>query len=228
MPQRIIMAPGWATDRRAWKALPARLGGVEHIDWWTVLSDTANGMSLSESCPAVLIGWSLGGLLSVAAAAARPEAVAGLILIGSTARLLADDDGYSGVPAAEFRAMCLRVQRGDLQVFFRACYAPVRDADAVAEACRRAESIPEDILAAGLDALGSRDLRHVLPTLAMPALVIHGARDAIVPLACAEYLATHLPAAILHTLPDAGHALPLTHGRELAELIVPFLKRLAP
>jgi len=163
----------------------------------------------------------------VAAAAARPGGVAGLVLIGSTARLLADD-GYAGVPAAEFRAIRAHVQQGDLQPFFRACYAPTRNADAVAEACRRAESIPAAKLAAGLDALGGLDLRHALPTLAMPALVIHGARDAVVPLACAEHLAAHMPAATLRIIPDAGHALPLTHGRELAALIVAFMKRLIP
>jgi len=122
--------------------------------------------------------------------------------------------------------MCARVQGGDLRAFFRACYAPGRNADAVAKACRRAESIPADKLAAGLDSLGHRDLRHALPILTMPTLVIHGAQDAIVPLACAEHLAAQMPSATLHTLPGAGHALPLTHGKKLAALIVPFVKEL--
>jgi pimeloyl-[acyl-carrier protein] methyl ester esterase len=225
MPPRVIMVPGWATDRRAWGVLALRLKTVEHRDWWTVLSDAPNGMSFSESCPTVLIGWSLGGLLALEAAAACPGGVAGLVLIAGTARLLADD-GYAGVPAAEFRAICAHVQRGDLRPFFQACYAPGGNADAVAEACRRAASTPAEHLRAGLDALGSRDLRRDLPTLAMPTLVIHGARDAVVPVACAEYLAERMPQATLHTLPEAGHALPLTHGRELAALIVPFIRKL--
>ena len=69
-----------------------------------------------------------------------------------------------------------------------------------------------------------RDLRHALPHLTMPTLVIHGTRDAVVPFCCAEYLAARMPAATLHALPDAGHALPLTHASQLAEQIMAFLE----
>ena len=39
----------------------------------------------------------------------------------------------------------------------------------------------------------ARDLRSVLERIRQPVLVIHGARDAVVPLAAGEYLARALP-----------------------------------
>jgi pimeloyl-[acyl-carrier protein] methyl ester esterase len=54
--------------------------------------------------------------------------------------------------------------------------------------------------------LQTTDLRAALPGITQPALVVHGDRDRIAPLAAGEYLAAQLPRARLVLLAGAAHA----------------------
>jgi class 3 adenylate cyclase len=49
------------------------------------------------------------------------------------------------------------------------------------------------------------DIRHVLPTVRVPALVMHGSADRIVPVEVGRYTAERLGAARFVELPDVGH-----------------------
>lgn len=49
------------------------------------------------------------------------------------------------------------------------------------------------------------DYRDILPTIAVPALVIHGSRDTVAPLELSEEIARGIPGAIFESIPDAGH-----------------------
>jgi pimeloyl-ACP methyl ester carboxylesterase len=49
------------------------------------------------------------------------------------------------------------------------------------------------------------DIRHVLPAVRVPTLVLHGSEDAIVPVDVARYLASAIPTARLVELPGVGH-----------------------
>lgn len=56
-------------------------------------------------------------------------------------------------------------------------------------------------------AFAQADLRDVLPTIAVPTLVVHGAQDRRAPLPIGKALAAAIPGASLVALPDAGHVL---------------------
>ena len=49
------------------------------------------------------------------------------------------------------------------------------------------------------------DIRHVLPAVQVPTLVLHGSEDTIVPIEVARYVASRIPAARLVELPGIGH-----------------------
>jgi pimeloyl-ACP methyl ester carboxylesterase len=49
------------------------------------------------------------------------------------------------------------------------------------------------------------DVRHVLPAVRVPTLVLHGALDTVVPLEVGRYVASAIPAARLVELPGIGH-----------------------
>jgi pimeloyl-ACP methyl ester carboxylesterase len=49
------------------------------------------------------------------------------------------------------------------------------------------------------------DVRHVLPAVRVPTLVLHGSEDQVVPIEVARYLASHIPTARLQELPGMGH-----------------------
>jgi 3-oxoadipate enol-lactonase len=55
--------------------------------------------------------------------------------------------------------------------------------------------------------------------VALPALVVWGERDQVVPPCCAEQYARALPDARLEIVPGAGHALDLEQPQTLAKLI---------
>jgi 3-oxoadipate enol-lactonase len=67
--------------------------------------------------------------------------------------------------------------------------------------------------------------RGSLARVLAPTLVLHGGRDAMVPVANARLLADGIPGAELHVVPDAGHAVPLEHPLESARLLVEWVTR---
>jgi pimeloyl-ACP methyl ester carboxylesterase len=49
------------------------------------------------------------------------------------------------------------------------------------------------------------DVRHVLPAVRVPTLVLHGSEDALVPIDLARYVASQIPTARLVEIPGIGH-----------------------
>jgi pimeloyl-[acyl-carrier protein] methyl ester esterase len=197
---------------------------------------------LAESAtPAVLVGWSLGGLLALRAAAAMPAAVAGLILIGAPARFTADPADPTdpaapaclGAPPRPLWAMRRKLDSPDavqqvLLDFFRAAAAPAGNEVLVVDlAARAAARFGQPALARGLDCLAVEDVRPWLPRVAAPCLALHGAADGIVAPGWAPWLAARLPRGRALTFPNQGHLLPLTATAEVAEAMRGFLNELA-
>jgi hypothetical protein len=60
------------------------------------------------------------------------------------------------------------------------------------------------------------DVRHVLPTVRVPTLVLHGAEDTIIPVEVARYVASQIPTARLVEIPGVGH---LAFGHSGAALV---------
>jgi len=65
-------------------------------------------------------------------------------------------------------------------------------------------------------------LRRDLPRLATPLLLIHGARDAAIPIAHARQVAGIVKQGLLITLPDLGHLAHEEQPQEIVALIIPF------
>jgi proline iminopeptidase len=67
--------------------------------------------------------------------------------------------------------------------------------------------------------VASGDRTPLLRKIACPALVIHGAADPLVPLACGEDTAASIPGAALHVIEGMGHDLPPQLIERLLSLI---------
>ena len=67
--------------------------------------------------------------------------------------------------------------------------------------------------------------RGSLRRVRAPTLILHGGRDAMVPVPNAKLLADGIPGAELHVVEDAGHAVPLEHPTETAELLIGWTRR---
>lgn len=86
-----------------------------------------------------------------------------------------------------------------------------------------ARDVRPSVYAVAGPALAEADLRDVLPTIAVPTLVVHGAQDQRAPLPIGQALAAAIPGASLVVLPDAGHVLNQEAPTALEAVLRPFL-----
>lgn len=167
----------------------------------------------------LVIGWSLGGLRALAQAEARTP----LVLISATARFCGDGEAWPGLPAANLRALQRQVKRAPadaLRGFHRICAGDDTPADLIAARVQRSLALE---LESGLQALADLDVRPLLARCTAPILLLHGARDRVIPIEAARATAALLPNATLREHPTAGHDLPLTEVDWIAERMTEFL-----
>ncbi|MFO7595851.1 MAG: alpha/beta hydrolase [Desulfocurvibacter africanus] len=221
----ILFIPGWGATGQAWDGVRNELpGSCTHVLGWVeaLRDESAIKAALSSrSEPWLLVGWSLGALLALRTALKSPALLRGLVLVSGTARMCADH-GYPGADPRALRTMRTRLSRDPERVlseFAGACLAPDGDEALRARYLDQARQFPAAELALGLDALAKLDLRDQAAMLAVPTLLVHGERDAIIPVGSARALAEQAPGARLEILEHRGHALPFTAPFDLARLI---------
>ena len=164
--------------------------------------------------PAVLVGWSLGGMLALEIARRFPARVAALALVSTTPCFKTRPDwphgcaedlfsdfelaarGYSAKIMSRFFALMLHgdpLARRDYNDLARECIDRQQPATATG-------------LTEGLSLLAAMDLRPHLAKLQMPAVVMHGEQDAVIPVAAGRALAAALPNSRFHSFSQCGHA----------------------
>lgn len=168
-----------------------------------------------EKC--VLAGESAGAAVALSAARQHPERISALVLAGAM---------YASEPLDGpdlFRIGLQQDYVGTLNRFVRACL-PEPDSEHFARwgnlILQRA---PQEAALALLDINRQLDLRAHVSQIQQPALLIHGAHDAIVPVARAQWLAQNIPHAQLCMIDDAGHVPTFTRPNLVAEAIREFL-----
>jgi pimeloyl-[acyl-carrier protein] methyl ester esterase len=175
-----------------------------------------------------VVGWSLGGQVALAWASRAPRQVARLALIATTP-CFARRPGWpcATAPGAlqEFGRSLAADRAGTMARFIGAQSkgdARRRRIGGVLERSAAAGA-SADVLAAGLAILAAADLRPTLSGVRQPALVLHGARDRIVPPAAGRRLADGLPCARFLLLRACGHAPFLSQPRRVIALLRDFL-----
>jgi pimeloyl-ACP methyl ester carboxylesterase len=158
---------------------------------------------------AVVMGNSEGGPMSVLFAATYPQRTRGLVLYGSFARIAWCEELPWGRTEADHRAREERYLREWGTGSLVDSFAPADSSD---PAARRWWAEFEKLSASPGTALAvtrinyAIDVRHVLPLVHSPALVLHRKDDRVVPVEHGRYLASHLPQARYVELAGDGHA----------------------
>jgi pimeloyl-ACP methyl ester carboxylesterase len=179
-----------------------------------VVRDALDALGLAR---AVLVGHSMGGAVALLVALAVPERVAGLILVGTAARLRVAPAILEGIgrdPAAAVERICAMA------------YGPSAPGELVARGVAEMRPVPPAVLEGDFRACDGFDVRSRVGAIAAPALVLVGSEDVMTPPRFAAELASPLPAARLETVQGAGHMLPVEAGARLVALARPFLASL--
>lgn len=181
---------------------------------------------IGAQCPggrAVVCGVSMGGYIALALAARHPGRVAGLILSGTRAE--ADDAaGRAGRHAGADRVLA-GDRAGYLDELIPGAVAPGNHDALATVAGIAAVQTPEAIAGALLAMARRADRVADLPAMDMPALVLRGTEDALIPAASAATLQAGLPDAVGHTVPGAGHLIPAERPAVFLELAAELLAR---
>ena len=162
-------------------------------------------MQQLDTGPVILAGHSMGGYVALAFAKAYPQALRGLVLVGTKSGA----DTTEG--AAGRRATAEKVRAEGAAVVVDAM-APkmlsAGNADAAMAAAVRglmANSKPEGVIGALLGMAERSDAGAWVGAIQVPTLVITGADDTIIPPSESEALAKAIPGAQLKLIPKAGH-----------------------
>ena len=178
-------------------------------DLFTVLDDVG-----AEDC--VLAGESMGALTVLAACIAQPDRFRGLVIVDGI-NATAGSSGPADPVRADYRAY--------VEAFVDAC-VPEPDSDHLRRWGRQIldRSDPE-AAARMLESHEDACLAPELESITVPTLVIHGERDAIVPVDVGRQTAARIPGAELVVIPGAGHVPTITRPRDVVRAIADWSER---
>ncbi|MGH7924525.1 MAG: adenylate/guanylate cyclase domain-containing protein [Candidatus Binatus sp.] len=192
------------SDRVAEQTIEERIGDVRAV------------MDAAGSQRATIYGWSEGGPMSLMFAATFPERTSALVLYGTYASMRGESFSLS---PKQLDRWLNTVEKRWGEGLLVELNAPSRAKDqAVVQwfgRIERAGASPGSIIAL-LRANYEIDVCHVLPSLAVPTLILHRAGDALVPVAAGRHLAEHIPGARYAELPGTDH---LVLDQETQDLI---------
>lgn len=184
---------------------------------------------------ALWLGWSLGGLVALHAAATRPAQVRGLVMVAASPRFVRSDDWPHGMDAAVFRDFAHALGSDYPGTLDRFLMLEAQGSDHVREELRllRGELFAHGepaagVLCDGLGLLERSDLRAALPGLAMPSLWIAGRRDRLVSPQAMQAAAALAPSSRWHQVASGGHAPFLTHADEVVDAALAFASACPP
>ncbi|MEU5842456.1 alpha/beta hydrolase [Rhodococcus sp. NPDC047139] len=216
----LVLVHGWAQSSRCWgepvlEALAQdfhviavdlrghgysqapETGYADRNAWAGDLDAVLRAENVSAENPAVLLGWSYGGLVICDYLAVHgPDAVAGLVLVGAITSIGRGEKG--GRVGAAMRAAIPAAMSEDpreavraLGSFGNALTGPVEGRGATSQALFGASlCTPPRVRAALFDRAASND--ELLAGLGLPVLVLHGDQDSVVDVSAARHAASLL------------------------------------
>jgi len=160
------------------------------------------------------LGWSLGGLVSMAAFASQRKNIRGLVLLAGTPCFVASPDWEPAVDAQVFEQFAQQLQSDIDRTLTRFLSLQVRNSDRSGDTLRKLRDKLKsrsqanmDALRTGLHFLQESDMRDVLAHPAAPVYWLLGERDTLVP----PEVCNSFPDIPSMLIKGAGHAPFLSH-----------------
>ncbi len=240
----VLALHGWGLSSGVWTEIQRALStcfSVTRLDlpgygqsrWSKVpwrLEEIAKAVAEAIAVPSVWMGWSLGGMVALAAAERCPNQVRALVLVATTPCFAQKPDwphGVSGELLQTFADGLLRDWRAALWRFITLQGGQGEGARLVVKRFRTElleGGIPDrSAVRAGLAVLQSADLRPLLGRIQCPTLMVLGARDTLVPATVARAVKALRPDWRVAILPNSGHAPFISHQKTFLDRLQVFL-----
>ncbi|EIT87353.1 biotin biosynthesis protein BioH [Fictibacillus macauensis ZFHKF-1] len=226
MKKSLLFLPGWGMEPSIWGAFSQELEKhfqCHYLHWRDLASvaeiDERVAKAIEEiGQPLSIVGWSLGSIAAIRAAARFPQQVAKLLLIGSTARFTKGEQAPYGTELVAVKRMQRQLARnkeGTLASFYEAMFLPAKHVP-------MATTFVGDTVSSlgyGLEYLMSVDVTEEARSLVIPTLIAHGAQDRVIPVKAATTLLNVIGGPVTMTIqPECGHVPFLTAQEHVLSL----------
>lgn len=158
----------------------------------------------------VLVGHSMGGAIAQMTALLAPDRVAGLVLVGTGAKLRVAPVLLEGI---------LQDFPGALALIAEWAWGPGADPALVARGRQMMARVPPQVVWGDFAACDRFDIRERLEEIAAPTLVITGSEDRMTPPRFGQYLTEHIPGARFVLIEGAGHMVMLEKPEEVVRAV---------
>lgn len=206
LPQTAVYAIDLAGHGRS--ALP----GHQTVEAYA--QDVLDFIDVSNLENVVVVGHSMGGAIAQQISLVHSPAVAGLVLLGTGAKLRVAPAFIEAIQANYADAVDL------LNSYF---WRKTPDAALMAANRRTMLTCPAEVMLGDFVACNQFDLRPRLTEITLPTLVISSGHDQMTPAKFGQFLAEQLPSAEFALIPEAGHMMMLEFPEEVAERVAIFL-----
>jgi pimeloyl-ACP methyl ester carboxylesterase len=214
----VYLSETWRTVAYDHRGAGATIAPVDSITPENMLSDLFAILDALQIERCVLASESAGAVTALQAARQQPDRFEGLVLVGAL---------YQRPHPTQTDPFVVGLQtnfENTLGNFVDAC-VPEPDSEAIRHWGRQILRRAEPAAAIQLyECLYGIDLRPQVSAIELPALILHGEQDRLVPLSAAQWLAVKMPQAHLQILTGAGHVPTVTRPRLVAEAINEFFK----
>lgn len=206
MPIKTLDLPGFGDDQ----ACPAPYN----------LATVANELAEKLSDNSTLVGWSLGGLISLYIAKHHPKKVAKVILVASTP-YFTEQDTWSGIKPDVLKAFMSQLSANTNKTIDRFLAIQAMGSNSAKQDIKQLKQFiqsapePQEVaLSTGLDFLLNEDLRTLFSELTIPMHGIFGALDALVPAKAVAKIQALNSNFNAHVINKASHAPFISHKSE--------------
>lgn len=214
MKQRLLLLSGLLCDEAIWADIPERLGDVADVRvvsfrGFSSIAAMAQHVMTEPCGEFAAAGHSMGGRVALEVLRAAPHRVRGLALLNTGVHTVRD-----GEPQSRSRLVRLAYEQG-MSALAAAWLPPLMAGGArMAELMPRLTAMVErstpESYAGQINALLNRpEALPVLPTIAVPTLLLSGSEDAWSPISQHETMRRRIPHATLFEVHGAGHMAPI-------------------
>lgn len=181
---------------------------------------------------AIWLGWSLGGMLAMQAAARAPQRVEKVLTLCSNAKFLATKQWKNGVPSPLYNGFMQEID--DVKTTLRrfAALTVVGEQQGMLQSLKwlqqntQSQSTSSDVLKASLELLALIDNRKLYPLISQPCLHMLATDDAIVPNKVSQDFNNLNPMHMTSFVPNGSHASLVTQPQSVANGIMAFIQGL--